>query len=231
MAGIIHIHLPANFDRSLAPVPATRDRDWWADNTKTVNHARHCLPLMMANSLGYFILSPGTFMVRWNGDLHANCVVETLETSSHYVVDDHAAFGSFTVQPGFIPRTEKEGEYIYIKGVANERNMPYSCMEAAVEAWWSPANFGLVYLLNQPGEFLIRKGQPIAQMMIYKGEVGGAKMVLEGPHPGHAEFMARRTRPDYHKDLDYMKGLDPSGRKILSHITNWKDISNLKEEP
>lgn len=224
MGNVIHLHFPDNYDRSLAPVPAPRDRDWWADNKKTENHARHCLPLVMANSLGYYILSPGTFLVRWNGDIQEHAVVEVIDGCSHCIVDNHAAFGSFTVQAAFIPRTEDTGEYVYIKGVANERGMPYSCMEAAVEAWWSAGNFGLVYMLNQPGEFMIRKGQPIAQMFLYKAVY--AEITMQGPHPEHAAWLARRSRPEYRKDLDYMKGKYADGRDAPDHLSNWKAWKN-----
>lgn len=220
MGDTIHIHLPDNFDRSLAPIPAQRDRDWWSDNVKTNNHARHCLPLTMANSLGYYILSPGSFLVRWNGDHHSDAQVEVLESSSHCRVDNHAAFGSFTVQAAFIPRTEDPGDYVYIKGIANERGRPYSCMEAAIEAWWSPSNFGLVFLLNQPGEFLIGKGTPIAQMFLLRALAPA--IVLEAQHPGYAGWQARRDRSDYRKDHDYMCGRLPDGTEIEKHCSNWK---------
>ena len=218
----IRLHLAPGFDRSLVPIPAQKLRDWWDDNSKTVNHAKHCLPLQMANSLGYYILSPGTFIVRWNGDVHANAQIEHVEKSSHYEVDNHAAFGSFTVQAKFIPVTDDPGDFVIIKGIANERSVPYTCMEAAIEAWWSVGNFGLVFLLNQPGEFLIPMGKPIAQMFLYHGAAGAAGVeLIDGHPPGHAEWMKRRSRPDYRKDLDYFKGATAAGEPVDTHISSW----------
>lgn len=223
---MLRLYLPDNYDRSLAPVPAPRHRDWWDDNTKTANHAKHCLPLVMANSLGYHILSPGTFLVRWNGDIQQYATVEVIDPSSHCIVDNHAAFGSFTVQAAFIPRTEHEGDYLYVRGVANERGMPYSCLEACIEAWWSPGNFGLVYMLNRAGDFLIRKGQPIAQMSVMR--IPPQAIDLEGPLPEHAEWLAKRSRPDYRKDLDYMAGRYPDGCPVQGHVTNWKSLKEAE---
>lgn len=218
----IRLFLAPNFDKRLAPVPAEKLRDWWDDNRKTAGHAKHCLPLQMANSLGYYILSPGTFIVKWDGDTNKDAEITHVEKSSHYEVDAHAAFGSFTIQAKFIPVTDDPGDFVIIKGIANERCTPYNCMEAAIEAWWNVGNFGLVFLLNQPGEFLIPMGKPIAQMFLYHGAAGAAKTELvEGHPPGHAEWLARRNRKEYRKDLDYFKGKKSSGDDAPLHISSW----------
>src|SRR5688572_11795551 len=99
----IKLHLFPGFDRSLLPIPAIKLRSWWEDNNRTKDHAKHCLPLVMANSLGYYILSPGTFIVRWDGDIHKPAEIQVIQKSSHFEVDTHAAFGSFVIQPKFVP--------------------------------------------------------------------------------------------------------------------------------
>lgn len=230
MGDKLRLHLAPGYDRNLAPVPAAKLRDWWEDNSRTQNHAKHCLPLQMANSLGYYILSPGTFMVKWDGDVHAPATITHIEKSSHYEVDAHAAFGSFVVQAKFIPVTEEPGDFVIIKGIPNERNSPYVCMEAAIEAWWSVGNFGLVFLLNQPGEFLIPTGKPIAQMFVYHGAEGAiVPELVDGNPPGHKEWLARRNRPGYTKDLDYFKGARATGQDVPSHITHWSQATKFRK--
>ena len=91
----VDIHFAPNYDRSLAPIPATKFRDWYEDNQRTKQHVRHCLPLSMANSLGYYILSPGSFIVKWNGDTQEMATITHVDKSSHYEVDAHAANGCF----------------------------------------------------------------------------------------------------------------------------------------
>lgn len=224
MGNKIKICLHSSFDKNLIPVEASRHREWWEDNQATRNHARHCLPLSMANSLGFYILSPGTFRVRWEGDNNKRAIITAIKKSSHYEVDNHAAFGSFTVQAKFIPITEDPGDFVYVKGVPNQRGLPYSCMEAIIEAWWNVGNFGLVYLLNQPCDFIINMGEPIAQIFLYHGIAGAAiGEVYDGYPEGHSHWDARRRRADYEKDFDYMTGRNSAGQKISSHITNWKD--------
>lgn len=224
------LHLASNFDKDLVPIPASKFRNWWDDNTRTKDHAKHCLPLQMANSLGYFILSPGTFLVKWDGDIHSEALITPIDKSSHYEVDSHAAFGSFTVQAKFIPVTEKPGEFVIIKGIANERGCPYSCMEAAIEAWWNVGSFGLVFLLNQPGEFMVNKGQPIAQMFVYDGVAASTTIDLISGYPiGHDGWLAKRSRPDYTKDLDYFRGSKYTGEDVPSHITNWSQAVKFRQ--
>ncbi len=225
----IRLHLAPGFDKSLLPIPAAKLRDWWEDNSKTANHAKHCLPLQMANHLGYYILSPATFLVKWDGDVHAKAQIEIIERATHCEIDDHAAYGSFTVQAKFIPVTKDPGDFVMIKGIANERSSPYQCMEAAIEAWWSVGNFGLVFLLNQPGEFLIPLGKPIAQMFLYHGLAGASELqAIDGYPPGYAEWQARRSRKGYSKDLDYFKGAKATGEDVPEHITHWSQASKFK---
>jgi hypothetical protein len=225
----MRLHLAPEFDRTLAPVPATKLRDWWEDNPRTTNHAKHCLPLQMANSLGWYILSPGTFIVTWDGDVHSPAQIQHIEKSTHYEVDAHAAYGSFTVQPKFIPVTEKEGDFVFIKGIPNERCCPYSCMEAVIEAWWSVGRFGLVFLLNQPGEFMVTKGHPIAQMFVLSGGSAVPDMEIKSGYPaGYEDWHERRYRKEYHKDLDYFAGKTPGGEKMETHITNWEQAAKFR---
>lgn len=217
------LHFHSSYDMSLAPVPAERNRTWFEDNKKTADHARHCLPLAMANSLGYYILSPGTFGVSWDGNTQSQAIITHHEKSSHYEVDNHAIFGGFVVQAKFIPVTEKPGDFIYFKSIPNERDMAFTCMEAMIEAWWSVANFGLVFMLHQAGEFIVHKGQPIAHMLLYKGIAGAYEYKsVAGFPPGHVEWAKKRNRPDYKKDLDYFKGKYVNGTSEPTHLTNWK---------
>jgi hypothetical protein len=229
MGNRIKVHLAPGFDQSLVPIPAVRHRDWWENTQATKDHARHCLPLAMANSLGYYIRSPGTFRVRWNGDHNTRASIKPLEVSSHYEVDNHATFGGFTIQAKFIPVTDDPGDFIYIKGIPNEQSTLFVCMEAVIEAWWNVGHFGIVYQLNQRCDFTIYMGQPVAQMFLYRGDAGAAEIQLMDGYPeGHAHWLAKRRRPGYTKDLDYFKGKNSAEEEIPTHISTWKEAGKFR---
>ena len=212
-----------NFDMRYVPRPAAKLMDWWAKDPKMHEHAKYCLPLLMANSLGYVIPSPGTFEVSWDGGLRDAKVV-VREIAAHAQVDSDSAPGGFTVQPGFIPSTQGPGDFIYVKGIPNQRS-PFSCMEALIEAWWNPSRFGLVFLVNAASSFVVHAGMPLAQMFVYQGQAGTAEFQVRlGYPPEQEEWEKRRFRIGYRRDLDYMQGKHPNGESEPSHIVSWEQL-------
>jgi Family of unknown function (DUF6065) len=218
----ITIHLNGLAD-DLIPVHAERLRGWWELDSKTAGHAHHCLPLLMANSLGYYILSPGSFGVAWDGDWDSDAFVDPIDGGEDFVVDNHSAHGSFTVQPGFIPTTSRVGDFILIRGIANRRQPWFNVMEGLIEAWWQPGEFALVCTLNRPGHFVVRRGEPLAQMAIYRAEGGFATLKISTALPVEtAAWRERRGRPNYRKDFDYMRGRHPDGSPEPTHLRTWR---------
>jgi hypothetical protein len=96
-------------------------------------------------------------------------------------------------------------------------------MDALIEAWWSPAEFGIVCLMTRPGTIVVDYGCPIAQMNVFLGEAATAQLeVLDEPHPERAAWRQRRYRVGYSRDLDYLKGLHPDGRETEAHFASWR---------
>jgi tetratricopeptide (TPR) repeat protein len=219
----ITLYLPPEYDKSLVPVKAERLRHWFEEDTKTKDHARFCLPLTMGAGIGWFILSPATFTVSWDGDATHDAEIDILETSSHAAIDNHSAHGAFTVQSQFVPRTKNPGDFVFIKGVANQGRRPYHFLEAMLEAWWSPANFGLVAMLNQAGKFTIKKGEPIAQMFVINVDQASYAIEFRDGYPPHwKEWDDKRRDPSYTgKNLDYLKGLWPDETPVCPHFKSW----------
>lgn len=218
---LITVHLNG-LAPDLVPVPAKKMRPWWQSDIGTRNHANHCLPLTMANSLGYFILSPGGFSVSWDGSWEHDADVMKLDPLEPFVVDNHSACATFTVQPGFIPATAAVGDFVHIRSVPNVRGAWFTVMEALIEAWWQPGEFGIVCMLNRPGTFTVERGEPIAQMSVYNAASGFATMrVDESLADETPAWQERRCRPEYRKDLDYLRGRHPDGREEPTHIRSW----------
>jgi Family of unknown function (DUF6065) len=208
-------------DPGLIPSLGTAVRDWWKADRLTHKHAVHCQPLRMANTLGYYVRSPGSFRITWDGGDTAPVTVDH-PAGARFVVDSHSAHGSFTVQPGFVARTSRPGDFLLIKSLPNQRRPWFTAMDALIEAWWQPGEFGLVCLLNRPGEFVVERGEPLAQMALYRAEAGFAPLTIAYGVPAATEqWRARRTRPEYRKDFDYQNGRHPDGTVDPSHIRSW----------
>jgi len=219
---MINIHPLPGFTSDLMPIVPPPHKGWWQDNVKTRNHAQHCLPLAMANSLGYYILSPVTFSVEWNGDIQADAVVKTLtDTNGFITADAHATHGGFTIQPGFIATTDVPGDFIMIKNLPNERFQFFTCMEALIEGWWSKARFGLVCLMTRPGKFLINRGDPVAQLCVYRQEAALHDIVMKDMPPEYTQWEEKRKNTEYKKLFDYFKGLHPDGTPEPTHVQYW----------
>lgn len=211
------LHLDPSYQKDYLPIRGRGQRDWWEAEHLTSNHARHCHPLVMANTWGWDILSPCGFVANHDG---------LRITDGHGNVDMHSARQSFTLQADFVPRTESVGDFVWIGALPNqrrevERRNSFVAMEAMIEAWWNPAPFGLVCLFD--GEVEIEKGQPIARMRVVN--VPHNHPTFETSDERHPEWQAwneRRNRPGFSKDLDYMKGLHPDGSKEETHYRSWR---------
>lgn len=223
----ITLYLKKDYDKRLLPIKAKHHRDWWEVDSKTRMHARFCLPLTMASGLGFYILSPATFTVQWDGNETHDVEIEILDACSHTVIDNHSSFGSFTVQSSFIARTKNIGDFVYVKGIANLAQ-PYSVLEAMIESWWSPSEFGIVCLLNQAGKFKIKKGDPLAQMFVINSKHGAYDIgFTDGYPPIWPDWIVKQAPGE--KNLDYFRGNLPNGTAVCPHFKSWSAAVNLAE--
>lgn len=221
----IELYLDSNYDQTLLPIPASRYRKWWEEDSKTKNHAKFCLPMIMANSYGFYILSPADIEIEWTGSNEDNATVTTFNKSSHSIVDNHSAHGSFTIQAKFIPRTP-DNVFTLIKPIPNVK-MPFTVLEGLMETWWLVADFGIVCLVNNPGKFLIPKGSPIAQMIFIGSDDHNYDLNVSGTMEDlkyRSEFVQKRNAYT-EKQLDYFRGQHAEGTKEKLHYKKFNNSS------
>jgi tetratricopeptide (TPR) repeat protein len=227
---LITIFLKPGYDAALAPVRADKTRAWTEEDAKTQNHAKFCLPLQTASGVGHFLLSPATFTVEWDGNVEHDATIEIIDAASHTEITTHSAAGSFTVQSKIVVRTKQPGDYVYVKGIANQFRLPYSVLEAMIEAWWAPTTFGIVCILNQAGKFKIEKGQPLAQFFAVSREKAEFDTkVIAGEPPRHDEWLAAEAlRADTGKHYLYFKGQWPDSETVCPHYVTWGQAGPAK---
>ena len=179
----------------------------------------------MANSNGFYLLSPADITLKWDGSLQSDVEVQVENACSHTAITTHSAFASFTVQTQFIPRTP-DNVFTLIKPIPNLR-LPFQPLEGLMETWWLVANFGLVTLVTHPGEHHIKRGQPIAQMLFIGSDAHNFEIYHAGridQLPERQQFMDKRNAYTT-KQLDYMKGDHMDGSKETIHYKKFKNIS------
>jgi hypothetical protein len=181
-------------------VPAARTRDWM-DKTPGA-FAYHCLPLVMANSLGWFVINDVPCEMEWDGTEPATGVKiwateELSEVQKHFLPSSHFGSGVVTFHAEFMFWTEEKINII-TKGPANLPKHGIQSLEGVVETDWLPYPFTMNWKFTAKNTRVrFERGEPIAQIIPYPADL------ISGVEP---EILSLETNPDlYAKYEDYRK--------------------------
>jgi hypothetical protein len=124
-------------------VPAARTREWM-DKTPG-SFAYHCLPLVMANSLGWFVINDVPCEMEWDGTepsagLKIWPTEELTEVQKHFLPSSHFGSGVVTFHAEFMFWTEEKISII-TKGPANMPKHGIQSLEGVIETDWLPYPF------------------------------------------------------------------------------------------
>lgn len=145
--------------------PARARRQWMDDFPD--RHPYRCLPLAIANSFGWEVISPCDLRIDYNGGPRAADLTITAEDG--YWLVEHLAASNFTrgiltLHTGFIFRTEP-GWSLLATGPVNEPKDGMAPLTGIVETDWLPYPFTMNYQLTRPGTFRIAKGEPFCHVV------------------------------------------------------------------
>jgi hypothetical protein len=154
-------------------VPAGAKRQWM-DQTGA-SFANRCLPLLIANQCGWFIINTHHIHVRWDGGNEKN----SLKIECHSGPEglecpavSHFGNGVLTFQLNYLFRTSP-GYNLWVKGPSNWPKLGIAPLEGIVETDWAVSTFTMNWRMtayDHPVEFL--PGEPIAMLVPMKrGEV------------------------------------------------------------
>jgi Family of unknown function (DUF6065) len=144
-------------------VPAAASREWM---TATRGFAQRCLPLLMANQAGWFILNSHTVRITWNGlEDRSGIKVEHLSGVCPYPVSSHFGFGIATWVVPYLFRTSP-GFNILARGPANWPKDGIYPLEGIVETDWSVATFTMNWRMSrQDCPITFEAGEPICMLV------------------------------------------------------------------
>ena len=222
----------------------------WMDKTDR-RFAYRCLPLLMANTSGWFIKNPVSFSVSWNGgNKKGDTFIEFKDTFKDDRIISHFGSGVLTFRLPYIFRTPKKVN-LWVKGPTNWPKDGAQPLEGIVESDWLAATFTMNWKLTRPNyPIFFGKDEPICMIVpIVRGlaeNLVPIRCPLSENQQLQSEFEQwRRQREQFLKMLsgrvpetvqkgwqkDYFKGRDVNKNIFPDHQTqillrDFKRVSN-----
>ncbi len=213
-------------------VPADKMRDWM-DKTNA-HFAYRCLPLLMANQAGWFLLNTTPVQLTWNGKDGPKAIkVEYLEPPEFERVISHFGAGVVTWRIPYLFRTPP-GYNLLVRGPANLPKDGIYALDGLVETDWSTATFTMNWRFTRPNTPVVfERDEPFAMLVPQRrGELEAFTPVIDNVQDHeqlNEQFEAwRDSRSDFLDQLDpkavnkpwqknYFQGSLPGGNTAPEH--------------
>lgn len=209
----------------------------WMDKVQG-RHPYRCLPLNIANTSGWEILSPASFSVRWKGGDHKSDLSFDSEDKTFPLADfvqSHFRYGVVTFNTGWLFRTPP-GWALWVLGPPNAPKKGIWPLNGLVETDWLPYPFTMNWKMTQPGRVRFERGEPFCFVVPFHhegvDEVRPVAKSLDENHALRAEYEAwKRSRGEFNAKIEaadpvamkeawqryYMTGASPGGAAEPSH--------------
>ena len=142
-------------------IVAGRSHRCWMDQTRQ-RYAYRCLPLTIANAMGWEILLPARMKAEWNGGSELTDVMVASDDpawAAHLLASSHFGHGILTFPIGYLFRTEP-GVALWVRGVPNQPKDGIVPLEGIVETDWLDFPFTMNWQFTRPGSITFEKGEP-----------------------------------------------------------------------
>lgn len=181
-------------------VPGQPQRAWM--DAFGQRHPYRCLPLTMANTSGWELLSPFGFTAEWNGGKHQDDIVIRLDRPNPEWKDSvtsHFSHGVLTFHTGYLFRTPP-GWSMWTTGPPNLPKDGIYPLSGLVETDWLPFPFTMNWIFTRPGRIRFDKGEPFCFITLIQQKPLDAtepvRRSLAGDLPLMKQYEAWRTRRD-----------------------------------
>jgi hypothetical protein len=144
--------------------PAAREREWMERVDR--RFANRCLPLLIANQAGWFLISEHTVQVTWTGAQTTSALrVEVLDGDGPCPAVSHFGHGILTWQVPYLFRTPP-GYNLLVRGPSNWPKDGIAPLEGIVETDWSDATFTMNWQVTRRRHAVtFAAGEPIAMLL------------------------------------------------------------------
>ena len=215
---------------------AERARDWI--EALPERFAYRCLPLAIANQVGWEILNPLPFTARWNGKDGLDAISIKFDGESSDLVGSHFGHGVLTFSFGYLFRTTKSHN-LWVKGPANRPKDGIAALEGIIETDWAPFTFTMNWQFTRKRHKVrFEAGEPIATIIPYPRHYprkfdAVRKNLNENPKLYKQYVDWRESRIAFNEELrktgseaqkkgwqrTYMKGESQTGETFAGHET------------
>lgn len=215
---------------------AQRKRDWIEELPE--RFAYRCLPLAMANQVGWEIENPAPFSAVWNGKDGLDAIKIRFEGEESPLIGSHFGHGILTFSLGYLFRTTKSHN-LYVKGPANRPKDAIAPLEGLIETDWAPFTFTMNWQFTRKKQKVVfEAGEPICCVLPYPRHYAAKfdaelRNLNENPKLYEQYVNWRNERLEFNKDLKvegseaaqegwqrtYMKGQDQIGQTFAGHQT------------
>lgn len=143
-------------------VPGRFRRDWMEQTPE--RFAYRCLPMVIANTSGWELLSPCAFEASWNGSAGRDAIrIQAIDEQATVdaIATSHFGSGILTFHAGYIFVTDP-GWGLNVRGAPNFVKDGIQALEGLVETDWLPFPFTMNWRFTRPGTVRFEKGEPLA---------------------------------------------------------------------
>jgi hypothetical protein len=152
----------------------------WMEKTQD-RFAYRCLPLRIANQLGWFLLNDVDFTAVWSGkDSPQSLTITPIAGDYPKHIISHFGYGIITWNVPYLFRTPT-GYNLYVRGPTNMFKDGIHPLDGVIETDWAVATFTMNWKFTCVGvPISFRKGEPIAMFFpVQRGFVEGFRLAVD----------------------------------------------------
>ena len=141
-------------------IPAHRTREWM--DASPVHFVNRCLPMLIANQSGWFVLNDTAFTASWDGTMGEKAI--TIEAEGATYASSHFGQGVLTWNLPYLFHTD-ENTNLLVRGPANLPKDGISPLEGIVETDWCPMTFTMNWKFTRPCSVRFEKDEPFCMLV------------------------------------------------------------------
>jgi len=140
-------------------IPGRSGRSWM--DATNQRYAYRCLPLTIANSMGWELLCPASVVAEWNGGSELEDITVQVEgvKKPDAIAQSHFGHGVLTFQTNYLFRTDP-GCALWVRGSPNSPKDGIAPLDGIVETDWLEFTFTMNWMFTRPGRVTFEKDEP-----------------------------------------------------------------------